>query len=188
MAAPRTAAISGLLKSTNAFISRACGESPGPGGFFKKSSTSLPAQKESPAPCQSTTCMRSSVAASSNTSARVAYMLEVIAFLFAGRFNSTRSMRPQTSVMISSIVHPLCLPREFRRSRDLATRHWPELCRALGYFRHGAARAEAIDFGGGEPELLENLLVVLSQRRCALRGHLGDAMHLNGAADCRGQF
>jgi glutaryl-CoA dehydrogenase len=39
------------------------GESPGPGGLFKKSSKSLPAQKESPAPYQRATRMLVSLAA-----------------------------------------------------------------------------------------------------------------------------
>jgi hypothetical protein len=51
-----------------------------------------------------------------------------------------------------------------------------------------AARTEAVDFGGGEPELLENLLVLFSKRRSALRSHFRHALHLNGAADRRGQF
>ena len=55
-------------------------------------------------------------------------------------------------------------------------------------FRHGAACAEAIDFGGGEPKLLENLLVVFSKGRSALRSHFHHPVHLNGAADRRGQF
>src|ERR1700733_1820666 len=38
-------------------------------------------------------------------------------------------------------------------------------CRALLRFRNGAARAQAVDFGGGEPELLENFLVVFSKHR-----------------------
>jgi len=44
--------VSGFL---SALIKRACGLSPGPGGFLRKSARSLPAQNESPAPCQSTT-------------------------------------------------------------------------------------------------------------------------------------
>src|SRR5271156_6952921 len=36
MAAPWTAATIGFSKSTNAFINRACGESPAPGGLFRK--------------------------------------------------------------------------------------------------------------------------------------------------------
>src|SRR3984957_8312413 len=60
--------------------------------------------------------------------------------------------------------------------------------RALLRFRNGAARAEAVDFSGGEPELLENLLVVFSKRRSALRSHFRHAVHPNGTADRRGQF
>ena len=114
MAAPCTAATSGLSKSSSAFISRACGDSPGPGGFFRKSSTSLPALNESPAPCQSTTRVRSSLAASLKTSARVVYMPDVIAFLLVGRFNSTRRMLSVRAVMISVMVCLLRPPEEFR--------------------------------------------------------------------------
>src|SRR3954454_18399974 len=110
IAAPCTAAISGLSKSISAFISRACGESPGPGGFFRKSSTSFPAEKDSPAPCQSTTRVRSSLAAALKMSARASYMREVIAFLLVGRFSSTRRTFPHRSVMISSIARLLCPP------------------------------------------------------------------------------
>ena len=52
-----------------------------------KSSRSLPALNESPAPCQSTTRVPSSFAASSSSSAMVLYMLDVSAFFFAGRFS-----------------------------------------------------------------------------------------------------
>src|ERR1700722_10762150 len=51
--------------------------------------------------------------------------------------------------------------------------------RVLLRFWYGAARAEAVDFGGAEPELLENLLVVFSKRRRALRSHFRYAVHLN---------
>ncbi len=190
MAAPCTAATSGLSKSSSAAISRACAESPGPGGFLRKSSMSLPAQKESPAPCQSTTRVRSSLAASLKTSARNAYMLNVIAFFFAGRFNCTRRMLPDCSVRISSIVHLPCTPREFLRPSEFGAPAlavlFSELSRAFFCFRHGAARVQAVDFGRAESELLENLLVVFSKRRGALCSHFRDAVHLNGAADGRG--
>src|SRR4051812_15763403 len=110
---------------------RAWGDSPGPGGFFRKSPTSLPAQKESPAPCQSTTRVRSSLAASLKTSASVTYMLEVIAFFFFGRFNSTRRMPSERSVMISFIAFTPVPAYEFTagpRCRAFARRH-----RLFGY-------------------------------------------------------
>jgi len=44
---PLNRAMIGLSKSINALIKRACGLSPSLEGFFKKSSTSLPAQNES---------------------------------------------------------------------------------------------------------------------------------------------
>src|SRR6266545_7947191 len=54
IATPCTAAISGLSKLSNALASCACGLSPGPGGFFRKSSKPLPAENESPFEFQST--------------------------------------------------------------------------------------------------------------------------------------
>src|SRR6202048_2676711 len=51
-------------------------------------------------------------------------------------------------------------------------------------FRNGTARTQTIDFGRAKSELPENLIVVFSNLWGALRGHLGDAMHLKRAADC----
>src|SRR5262249_61689206 len=95
---------------SNAFPSRACGLSPGPGGFLRKSSISLPALNESPAASQITTCISSSFVASLKTSARALYMADVIAFFLAGRFTVTRKMLPDVSVKISLIAHLLLLP------------------------------------------------------------------------------
>jgi hypothetical protein len=50
-------------------------------------------------------------------------------------------------------------------------------------FRNGTARTQTIDFGRAKSELPENFLVVFSNLRGALGGHLGDAMHLKRAAD-----
>src|SRR5450631_482166 len=107
IAAPWTATTIGLSKLTSAAISSACGDSPGPGGFFRKSSISLPAQNESPAPCQSTTRVLSSFAASLKMPARATYMADVIAFRFVGRLNWTRKTPPACSVTISFIVEVL---------------------------------------------------------------------------------
>src|SRR6266850_1553314 len=106
MAAPCTAATSGFGKPNSASFKRACGLPPGPGGFFMKSSRSLPAVNASPAPCQSTTRVRSSFAAPSSKSAMVPYMLEVSAFFFAGRFSWIRRMLPERSATMSGIVLP----------------------------------------------------------------------------------
>src|SRR6185295_15717999 len=106
MAAPCTAATSGFVKAISASFKRACGLPPGPGGFFTKSSRSLPALNESPAPCQSTTRVRSSFAAPSSKSAMVPYMLDVSAFFFAGRFSWIRRMLPERSVTMSGMVLP----------------------------------------------------------------------------------
>src|SRR6266849_1538727 len=183
-AAPCTAAISGLSKSVRAFISRACGDSPGPGGFFRTSSTSLPAHNESPAPCQSTTRIPSSVAASLKRSARVAYMLEVIAFFFSGRFNSTRRMPPERWVIISLIVRFLCSPRSDGCRRRLGRlRYDQKLRRLFPCSRDGAARTQVVDLLCIEPQFFENLLVVFSKFRGAPCCYLGDTVHLNRAAD-----
>src|SRR6202049_2165281 len=55
-------------------------------------------------------------------------------------------------------------------------------------FRNGTAGTQTIDFGRTESELPENLLVVFSNFWGALRGHLGDAMHLKRAVDRRRQL
>jgi hypothetical protein len=96
--------------------------SPGPAGVFTKSCTSLPAQNESPATCQSTIRIPSSLAALLKISAKVTYMREFIAFFFAGRFNSTRRSFPVRSVRVSLIVCFLYSPREFQASRLKAPR------------------------------------------------------------------
>ena len=66
-----------------------------------KSPTSLPAQNTFPAACQSTTRIASSLSALLRMSARLVYMLDVIAFFWAGRFSSTRRMLLVHSVIIS---------------------------------------------------------------------------------------
>src|SRR5216684_373758 len=193
IAAPWTAATNGLSKLTNTFMRPACGDSPGPGGFLRKSSISLPAQNESPAPCQRTTRVFSSFAASLKMLARDRYMADVIAFRFVGRFNWTRKMLPVCSVRISSIVEVLVPLVNFTASRgsgaapaapdSVVTSSRVFLC-----FRNGTARTQTIDFGRAKSELPENLLVVFSNLRGALRGHLGNAMHLKRAADRRRQL
>src|SRR5882757_5247870 len=172
MAAPWTAATNGLLKLNSAFISRACGDFPGPGGFFKKSSISLPAQNESPAPCHSTTRVDASLAASLKISARPTYMPDVIAFFRDGRFNSTRRMPSERSVTIASMVHPVC--RTLR-------------C-ALLAFGNGGTGVQALDFGGTEPELPQDLVVVLADVRRPPGWRLGDAVHLDRTADGQGEL
>src|ERR1700680_3784288 len=60
--------------------------------------------------------------------------------------------------------------------------------RRLLFCRHGTARVQCVDFTRAESDLLEDLLVVCSQRRGSPRRHLGDAMHLNRTADRRAQL
>src|SRR5258708_25496123 len=77
-------------------------------------------------------------------------------------------MLPARSVTISSIVRLLCC--------------------ALFRLWNGAARAQTVDFGRIEAELPEHLLVVLSDVRSAPCRHFRDAMHLDRAADRRGEL
>src|SRR5258705_11217123 len=182
IAAPWTATTNGLSKLTNAFMRPGCGDSPGPGGFLRKSSISLPAQNESPAPCQSTTRVFSSFAASLKMPARVTYMADVIAFRFVGRLNWTRRMLPVCSVTISSIVEVLVALANFTATGGSERLLPPPgclvaLCRMFLCFRNGTARTQAVDFGRAKSKLPENFVVVFSNLRGAPRGHFGDAMH-----------
>src|ERR1700688_3935111 len=166
IAAPWTATTTGLSKWTNTFMRPACGDSPGPGGFLRKSSISLPAQNESPAPCQSTTRVLSSFAALLKMPARATYMADVIAFRFVGRLNWMRRMLPTCSVTISSIVElPVCLVDSQQIEVEGGSRP-PDSVVTLGRvflcLRNGTARTQAVDFGRAKSELPENLLVVLS--------------------------
>src|SRR5258707_4375938 len=188
IAAPWTATTTGLSKLTNAFMRPACGDSPGPGGFLRKSSISLPAQNESPAPCQSTTRVFASFAASLKMPARATYMADVIAFRLVGRLNWTRRMLPTCWVTMSSIVELLVALGKFHckyKLRGSARRPHTAvtLGRMLLCFRNGSARTQTIDFGCAKSELPENLVVVFSNLRGALRRHLGDAMYLKRARD-----
>src|SRR5262249_33547206 len=176
--APCTAATIGFSNRMNASIRRACGKSPGLGGFLRKSPTSLPAEKESPAPCQSTTRISSSSAAPLKMSARRVYMAAVRAFFFSGRLSSTRRMPWECSVMMSLMVCSLV--------RHSSARH--PLGRAFLGFRYGAACAQAVDVLGVKSQLAEDLVRVLAEIGGAPRRHLGDAVHLNRAADRRGQL
>lgn len=49
--------------------------------------------------------------------------------------------------------------------------------------RNSTASAQTIDLGRAKSQLPENFVVVLSNLRGALRGHLGNAMHLKWTAD-----
>src|SRR6185295_9207953 len=140
IAEPWTAATIGLSKLTNASINRACGMSPDAGGFFRKSTTSLPAQKESPAPCQSTARTCSSFAAALRSSARVTYMATVIAFFFSGRFNWIRRMLPERSVRMSLMACILSVQRR-PRSRAQPVNRVNHLPQQVGVLLSGRLRA-----------------------------------------------
>src|SRR4029077_4399064 len=53
---------------------------------------------------------------------------------------------------------------------------------------NGAADAQSVDFRCIEPQLLEQLVVVLAELGCAPCGGFGDAGDPNGAANGRGQI
>ena len=60
--------------------------------------------------------------------------------------------------------------------------------RRIPCFRNGAARAEAVDFARTETNLSQDLLIVLAEFRGAPGRRLRHAVHLDGAADRRGQL
>src|SRR5260370_40788459 len=124
--------------------------------------------------------------------ARARYMADVIAFRLVGRFNCPRRMLPACSVTISSIVEVLVPWVNFTTSGGSVRPRRPDsvvkLGRMLLCFRNGTAGTQTIDFGRAKSELPENLVVVFSNLRGALRGHLGDTMHLKRAADCGRQL
>jgi hypothetical protein len=69
------------------------------------------------------------------------------------------------------------------RARSLRT-----LRRAFLGVRSGTTRAQAIDFVGAEAQLSEDFPIMLAKRWGTLCRHFGDAMHLNRAADRRGEL
>src|SRR6516162_5721065 len=151
MAAPCTAATIGFSNLTNASIRSPCGKWPGLGGFLRKSTTSLPAQNALPAPCQSTTRIASSLLASLRMSARLVYMLDVIAFFWAGRLSWTRRIAPVRSVRMSLIV---C---SFFRHCSPSFSGW------FLDFRHRAACAQVLDAFRVKSEITEDLFGVLAE-------------------------
>src|SRR6516164_1474450 len=177
IAAPCTATTIGFSNLMNASIRRPCGKLPGPGGLLRKSPMSLPAQNESPALCQSATRISSSSAALLKISARLVYMAPVMAFFFSGRLNWTRRIPLDRSVTMSLIVCS-CVRCSLASS----------LGRAFLGFWHGTACAQALDPLRVKSQLSEDLVGVLAEVGSAPRRHLGDAVHLNGAADGRGQL
>src|SRR5882724_6880349 len=109
---------------------------------------SLPAENESPPPSHNTTSMSSSFAASLRICAIVVYMLEVMAFFLAGRFNVIRKILPVRSVRMSFIAHLTCsrlhdalLPRHSRGSCRSVSRRSPAPGESLHCARQFPAHA-----------------------------------------------
>src|ERR1700742_2376884 len=100
-------------------------------------------------------------------------------------------MLPACSVTISSIVEvliPYGISPKVEGLWPLRSARTVALSRVSLYFWNRAACTQTIDLGRAKSELPEDLVVVLSNLRGALRGHLGDAMHLKRAADCGRQL
>src|SRR5262252_221427 len=176
IAAPCTAATIGFSNLTNASIRSPCGNAPGLGGFLRKSTTSLPALNTFPMLCQSTTRIASSLSAWLRMSARFVYMADVIAFFWAGRLSWTRRMPSVRSVRMSLIVCSFVCCSS------------PPFSGVFLDFRHRAARAQVIDALGVKSQVTEDLIGVLAEVGGTPRRHLGDAVHLNRAADRRGEL
>src|SRR5882724_9369501 len=140
-----------------------------------KSSRSLPALNESPAPCQSTTRTCSSVAAASSNSAMVTYMLDVIAFFFAGRFSWMLRMFPERSTAISfTVISPCKRVQCVSRSRDALRGRY-----AVWYRRCGRSACGHGGVGVG--------MMFHDQTRASLGRHKGpEPLHEDAGADTGG--
>src|SRR6185369_6849426 len=79
---------------------RAEGEPSASGGRLRKSATSLPAQKQSGAPCSRTTRTCGSLSAAEIASASWPYISPVSAFFLSRRASSTKAMRPSVLTRI----------------------------------------------------------------------------------------
>src|SRR4029453_19131530 len=161
---------------SKASAKRDCGDSPGGGGPFRKSPTSLPALNESPAPCQRTTRTAGSLSASARICVSRVYIASVRAFLRSGRFSWTRRMPSESSVMMS-----LMSSLQFLVCRGGSGRSFVR-------FRQRAAFAQALDALRVEAELGEDLLIVLAEAGRTPSRSLVDTVHPDRIADCRGQL
>src|SRR4051794_24604417 len=94
-------------------------------------------------------------------------------------------MLPERSVIISFIICLLC--PDFRAGLH-GMRAWSDSELSCLCTRDGAAGIKLFDLGRVEPELLENLVIVLTEAGPATRRLLCNAVHLHGAADCEGQL
>src|SRR6185295_9336527 len=103
-AGPPTAATIGLRSSSMATKKRAEGEPSTRGGRFRKSPTSLPAQKQSGAPCSRTTRTCASLSAAAIESASWPYISPVRAFFLSRRASSTKAMRFSVLARIKLVV------------------------------------------------------------------------------------
>ena len=101
-------------------------------------------------------------------------MASNIPHLVGMRVDAIRQSMPVCAVLIVSVLVPSIALETLRRAF---------LC-----FRNGAALAQAVDFARAEAQLLENRLVVLAKCRGALCRDFRNAMHIDGAADRRGEL
>src|SRR5260221_4287746 len=103
-AGPPTAATIGLRSSSIALKNRLEDEPSTSGGRLRKSATSLPAQKQSGAPCSRTTRACGSASAPLTASASWPYISPVSAFFFSRRASSTKAMRFSVLARIKFVV------------------------------------------------------------------------------------
>ena len=158
----------GLSKLTSAFDQAATGAVVTvPGGLLRKSTRSLPAQNESPAPCQSTTRYRLVLRGGvEQSSARVSYIAEVIGVLLSpARFSWTRKMLPERSGNdVTHLPPPVAVDSNSKRAGIVH------------------ARAKTVDIVSGETKLFQNLVVMLADSRRAPGRYFRNTVHLN--QDC----
>src|SRR6185295_9160209 len=127
-AGPPTAATIGLRISCIATKKRAEGEPSTSGGRLRKSPTSLPAQKQSGAPRNSTTRTCGSLSAPAIASASWPYMSPVSAFFLSRRASSTNAIRLEILLLIKTVVLELLSQGQLRELagrgvRQLADEH-----------------------------------------------------------------
>src|SRR5262249_49803316 len=114
------------------------------------------------------------LSASLRMSARLVYMLDVIAFFWAGRFSSTRRMLLVRSVIIS--LMGLLFVSVFPVSGWFLD------------FRHRAAGAQVLDAIGVKSQVAHDPFGVRAEVGSTPGRYLGDTVQLNRTADRRSQL
>src|SRR5258708_1177984 len=161
IAGPPTAATTGFLIPGSTSKSRPAGE-PTAGSRFRKSLTSLPAEKHSGLPCSSTARTFGSASAAASAAARPVYISAVNAFFLSRRASSRSATRSRTDVRTWPLTPPpprSChspFPRIRPRPRRLGTAPARPSHRRQGRAQplHGARRSVSTRVGQNHQELL----------------------------------